>query len=292
MDGLTPPSLDNSYHISTKAECDAYYRIEDAGDERTIIEMVIPSPLTRCDDGRWLVSETDELIEPRLSKSNNPQERRLAGDDTRTEENLRRTMGRMQHLLCANYESKEKTWFVTLTFASQVYDLEEAHRLMNAFWRRFKRSSEAAQHARYLCVPDPHKNGAWHLHLIVFFEVEMPEPRAGEIEACWKHGRVDAKRVYDAYGLGCYLNPLAKKPENRPSKANSKRDRLDFYPANKQLVWHSKGMKKTSVHYHLKGDCDMTDLLEGYRIRTQYPFLSPDGRVVGNCIKATKRNPR
>lgn len=292
MDGMTLLYLDISFHNSTKVENDAYCRVEDAGDERTIIEMVPHSSSTRCNDGRWLMLDTGELIEPRLSKSSNRQGCKLASDGTRTEENLRKTMGRIQRLLCANYESEEKTWLITLTFANQVYDLEEARRLFSAFWRRFKRSSEAAQGARYLCVPHPHKNGAWHLHLITFFKMEVPEPRADEIEACWRHGRVDAKRVYDAYGLGCYLNPLAKKPEKHPGKTSSKRDRLDFYPANKQLVWHSKGMKKTSVHYYRKGDCDMTDLLEGYRIRTQYPLVSSDGRVVGKCIKVTKRKPQ
>lgn len=288
MDNSDLPYLDYIYHNSTIAERYRCYHVEDAGDERTIVEMTLPPPITRCADGRWLVSETGELLDGNPTRKSK-QERKCTIGEARSVQNLRRTMRRMQSLLCTNYRGEKWTWFVTLTFAEKVYDLEKTHRPLSNFWRRFKRLSEQNAGARYLCVPEPHHDGAWHLHLIVFFEVEMPEPQPQEIRACWKLGSVGARCADDAYGLGCYLNPLTARTEKTGGEAGSKRDRLGFYPPNKQLIWHSKGMKEPTVRRYAKEDCELDDLLEGYRLRAQYPLLSPDGHVVGTCTTATRQ---
>lgn len=105
-------------------------------------------------------------------------------------------------------------------------------------------------------------------------------------------GIVHARRVDDAYGMGCYLNPLTTKGKSGMNGKSTKYDRLGFYPASRQIVWHSNGMKKPTVRSHPAEECDLADLLEGYDIRTEYPLRSADGRVVGTCIKATRHKSR
>ena len=48
-------------------------------------------------------------------------------------------------------------------------------------------------------------------------------------------------------------------------------------------------MKEPTVRRYAKEDCELDDLLEGYRLRAQYPLLSPDGHVVGTCTTATRQ---
>lgn len=86
-----------------------------------------------------------------------------AGNEEKLPENIRRAKSKVFELALCN----DFTYFCTLTFSRKLvkdrYDLEGC---MKSFckWLNNYNNRRASAAVRYLLIPEPHQDGAWHLH--------------------------------------------------------------------------------------------------------------------------------
>lgn len=86
-----------------------------------------------------------------------------AGNEEKLPENVRRAKSKVFELALCN----DFTYFCTLTFSPEKvkdrYDLEGC---MKAFckWLNNYNCRKASSAIQYLLIPEPHQDGAWHLH--------------------------------------------------------------------------------------------------------------------------------
>lgn len=89
------------------------------------------------------------------------------------ERSLNRTKGNLRRRLKELYHSapKGKVWMVTLTFADEVYEYEDARREFREFLRRVRRY--LGRPFRYIAVPELQKRGVWHWHVVVVDDIHQ-----------------------------------------------------------------------------------------------------------------------
>lgn len=118
-----------------------------------------------------LFPDDGEVIQPRR----NPH--RECTSTIRSDDSCRRAASAIRKIALCN----EWQFFVTFTFSPKRvdrYNLDDVYRLV-AVWLNHQR--DLSPNLKYICVPEQHKDGAWHVHaLIANFEGKLRKLTLGD----------------------------------------------------------------------------------------------------------------
>lgn len=169
---ITRALLDSSLISQTKSrlythkiiECGNYYQLYEI-ENRTIKK---DKGLSQIEKEYSLMSSRRELIKKVKLKIMNRGEYEKESRETKQiletqieSKNINRSKIELQRLAKTNEE--EFRTFITLTFAENVKDIEQANKMFNSFRTYIKRLKSDF---KYLCVPEFQKRGAVHYHLL------------------------------------------------------------------------------------------------------------------------------
>lgn len=185
---------------------------------------------------------------------------KLFGDspDERVEERRKQTVrdarNTTRRLALMNFSPGDT--FVTLTYAKNMRDLEQADIDFKNFIKRMKYRLGLAN-LDYIAVREFQKRGAIHFHMLCNwkrpFETEA-EIRYYECllgEEIWKHGFVDIKKIDHVDNLGAYL-----------IKYMTKNLSIELFEGKKMYLC-SKGLKRPLI---FRGE-EAEEILELYKLR-------------------------
>ena len=102
----------------------------------------------------------------------------------------RKTFREAELLMFSNYESKEKTSYITLMYEVPELDSKNFHRDIKVFVKSLKRAYPENP-LKYICATELGHNLSYHAHLLIFWESKAPN----DIAKYWKHGRAFRKDI-------------------------------------------------------------------------------------------------
>jgi len=111
------------------------------------------------------------------------------------DDNVRRTRIKIRRLVNCNQDLVK---FMTLTFADEVFDLNQSNPLFRAFVKRIQRRYKDF---KYLCVPEFQKNGRVHYHLLC----NLPFIDNLELTELWGHGFTFIRKIDSVNNMGAYV---------------------------------------------------------------------------------------
>lgn len=121
---------------------------------------------------------------------------------------MKRARSNLMRLINANvrrwYDDDGRPYepvFLTLTFAKNVQDIDEANKAFKNFRRRLE--YEINGKLKYVCVIEFQERGAIHYHLVIFNLPYIPVSRLAEI---WRHGFVKINVIKDVDNVGAYMS--------------------------------------------------------------------------------------
>lgn len=114
---------------------------------------------------------------------------------------LNRTKTEIRRLINTNSQLNK---FMTLTFADNITDLDEANYLFNQFIKRMRYRFPSFE---YLAVPEFQKRGAVHYHLAC----ALPYVEGSELETIWSHGMIQINRIDNMETVGVYMTKYLTK---------------------------------------------------------------------------------
>ena len=142
-------------------ECGNYYQIYEI-ENRTIKKDKTLSPVTK--DYGYIAArrELQKKVKLRIMNKTEFEEERKSPIISQIElRNINRSKIELQRMVKSNED--EFTTFITLTFADNIRNIEEANRVFNSFRTYIKRLKSDF---KYVCVPEFQKRGAVHYHLL------------------------------------------------------------------------------------------------------------------------------
>lgn len=118
--------------------------------------------LKRYKDGNYKLVHMRSVRIPGFEEREPPERKRQSGRDApKLENSLARSRSAVWELaLCNPWE-----WFVTLTLnpaKRDRYDLRTSYGQLSKFFNNYNSRTDAA--LKYLLIPEPHRDGAWHFH--------------------------------------------------------------------------------------------------------------------------------
>ena len=118
--------------------------------------------LKRYKDGNYKLVHMRSVRIPGFEERDPPERKRQSGRDApKLENSLARSRSAVWELaLCNPWE-----WFVTLTLnpaKRDRYDLRTSYGQLSKFFNNYNSRTDAA--LKYLLIPEPHRDGAWHFH--------------------------------------------------------------------------------------------------------------------------------
>jgi len=119
----------------------------------------------------------------------------LKSQEEMRDDNVRRTRIKIRRLVNCNQDLVK---FMTLTFADEVFDLNQSNPLFRAFIKRINRRYPDF---KYLCVPEFQKNGRVHYHLLC----NLPYIENIELTELWGHGFTFIRRINHIDNVGAYI---------------------------------------------------------------------------------------
>lgn len=190
----------------------------------------------KVDKDHYMVLSTGEIKE-----YNHPQ-----NQGERMSNNRRKSMNKkfsyLRQYINMNFKGEECERHITLTYSNPTKDMSEAKKDFKKFWKRFVyRYGEMA----YIAVFEPHKNGAWHIHVLVknrsgkLFAISKKE-----VEETWKNGFVKITKL-NHDDIGSYFCNLLG--QNDTLDKRKKSSRLDYYPPHSKIYTSSKELEKPSL---------------------------------------------
>lgn len=199
-----------------------------------------PHELGDKDDGyKALEIKTTEEIKEEFKRDFEAKQK-VRGDrkEERRAQTLRDARNKVRRLALANF--KENHCFVTLTYAENMQDIEQADKDFKAFIRRLKKFTGLQGDLKYLAVREFQKRGAIHYHLLVNWELPALNVNNEnyirylecEVADRWGNGFVDIK-------------PL--------NKAQTKNKKYNGKPVDNVGAYISKYMSKEYDDKRLKG---------------------------------------
>ena len=204
----------------------------------------------------YLVTSTGEIKE---------YEKQIKTSRMQSPDSVRRTMRRIKELVQTNVTDVRKVRWCTLTYAENMTDTERLYQDFRKFNQRFQRylMREFGQKAEYISVAEPQARNAWHWHCIYIFPNDAPYIPNDVFAEIWGHGFTKIKALDNTENIAVYLLAYLSDMEisteykelfdekeykevevNGERKAFIKGQRLKMYPANFNIVRHSKG-----IHY-------------------------------------------
>lgn len=190
-----------------------------------------------------------------------------AGNEEKLPENVRRAKSKVYELALCN----PFTHFCTLTFSPDKvknrFDLEGC---MKAFckWLNNYNTRKAGGSVRYLLIPEPHKDGAWHLHGLVYgipesdlrafqFSDHLPHAIRKELS---QGNQVFQWLSYDKkYGF-CTLAPIRSREAvcKYITKYITKDLDSSVKSLNAHLYYRSQGLRQKELLFSA-AECNLTD---------------------------------
>lgn len=183
----------------------------------------------------------------------------------------RRSFREAENLMLSNFESKEKTTYITLKYAIPEFNTQKFHTDMKMFFKAIRRKYEQNP-MKYIYATELGHDLSYHVHCIIFWEDKSPK----DIGSFWNNGTTYSKPIKkdeDFLYIVRYLTgynrettederkellpdmtdeEIARKNyfkgyTSMAEKKIIKSERLKKMPANIQLFPHSRGMKKAEV---------------------------------------------
>lgn len=131
------------------------------------------------------------------------------------------------------------TYFCTFTFLDNSirYDYSVCRKKLSKFLDNFKQRQCSDMY--YICVPEQHKDGAWHFHGLFSEHIKpflkySPFVKGSYILEKYKFGRTDFQKVKDTNRVSCYISKYITKD-------------LATVLKGKQRYFYSKNCKKPEV---------------------------------------------
>lgn len=131
---------------------------------------------------------------------------------------LNRAKNQLRRLINANigaYGREFTAKFITLTFAENVTNLDEAHYEYKKFLKRLNYAMFDSKQAnlRYSAVVEFQKRGAIHYHVIFY---NLPYLRADRLADIWGNGFVKINKIDDVDNVGAYVTKYMNKAADDP----------------------------------------------------------------------------
>lgn len=192
--------------------------------------------------------------------------------DTRADskKSLYRTFQNARALINTNVTDVSKVRWITLTYAENMTDTQRLYQDFQKFNKRFQYycDSKGYGKAEYIVMMEPQARGAWHAHLLYIWQDKAPFIANKELAEIWSHGFVKIKKLDNVDNVGAYLTAYLGDMElteiepgqltkhqvkmvevldddgKKVSKSYVKGARLSLYPANFNMIRHSKGILK------------------------------------------------
>ncbi len=181
----------------------------------------------RIDKDHYVILETGEY---KKCKRNT---KRTANKST-----LMNSFFTIKRIIHKNFCGSENETFITLTYSGSMFDTDRLQKDFKAFWRKIHRKYP---YCEYLRIFEPHKNGSWHIHLLVKDTVNKFIPiHQNDLEKFWNNGNVHMESIISIDALSNYFIPSKK--AGASEKAKKKYKRLDYYPAGFNNYSTSKGI--------------------------------------------------
>lgn len=157
-------------------------------------------------------------------------------------ESVRKSFNRLKAIINCNYSSPLNVKYITLTYAENMTDNKRISRDLRYFFRNMKRRYGDFE---YIYTKEKQARGAWHVHMIMFFEHEAPYMANNEedhpVRDAWGHGFVNVQGFEgDINNLGNYLCAYLTDDKETSKKGA----RLKNYESGIRLYNCSKGIKR------------------------------------------------
>lgn len=129
---------------------------------------------------------------------------------------LRQTFRRLRNTINANVLNIRNIRFLTLTYRQDngepMTDSGRLYSDFHSFHKRLKRyiSRQFGMSYEYISVVEPQGSGAWHCHVLLFFNASAPFLENSVIADLWGHGFITIRSLRDKNGrdmdnIGSYL---------------------------------------------------------------------------------------
>lgn len=213
-----------------------------------------------------LEKEAEKKVEVEKLEITNKEENRRKNDNRARQE--------VRRLINANWEGGRAEYFITLTYADNMQDVEMAQKHFRSFIKAIRR--KYGTDIKHLAVMEWQKRGAIHFHLIVKGfdlgddpgeDMEKHETEWGE--KIWKYGFVDIMSLWAIDNIGAYLTKELLKDIQKQQREEGKR-----------RYYHSQNLDKPMV---ITGE-DATYWID--TLKTTYPHFtnSYEGEFTGQVI--------
>lgn len=157
---------------------------------------------------------------------------------------IRQSIGHLRELINNNFTGGRNELWVTLTFGeNKVFDASELYDIFKNFIKRLRYYLKPLK-VDYICVPEPHEKGDWHIHLLLKADGNLYVPNK-KLSELWGHGFVKVNRMKDIDNLGAYLS--AYLIDIKDGEETKKGARLYLYPPQHKLYRCSRGIKFPEV---------------------------------------------
>lgn len=157
-------------------------------------------------------------------------------------ENFRKSHRNMNRIINANFTGKKDEYHIVLTYGSLMLDTVRLYSDFKNFIKALRKTSKV----EYICIPEPHDNGRWHIHALIKSDSIITSE---QIHQLWKHGISYVGYVPEIDNFGSYFSSYTTnysspiKHSLRSLKMQIKESRTKYYPANMKLYRHSRGIK-------------------------------------------------
>lgn len=188
---------------------------------------------------------------------------------------LFRTFQNARALINTNVIDVDYVRWCTLTYRENMTDSKRLYTDFEKFWKRFLYYCKKQGYSKpeYIVMMEPQGRGAWHAHLLIIWQdMKAPFIPNSEFADLWQQGFVKIKKLDDVDNVGAYLTAYLGDMEitdidnlkgsqyqlktveieengEKVKKSYIKGARLDLYPANFQMIRHSKGIKQPTETY-------------------------------------------
>lgn len=194
--------------------------------------------------------------------------------------NLRQTFRKIRNTINANVLNIDCVRFITLTYRQQdgepMTDTKRLYKDFEHFMKRFSRYCEkqSIERPEYINVVEPQGSGAWHCHVLYFWEKKAPYLPNDLIREMWGQGFVTVRSLRDKVGKAC---------DNVGAYLTAYLGDLDLKAALNARMDITKFEVKT-VETEVEGEKQDKHFLKGARL-----YLYPPGMSIFRCSRGIKR---
>lgn len=191
---------------------------------------------------------------------------------------LYKTFANARALINTNVTEPKNVRWITLTYAENMTDTKRLYTDFVKFNKRFKRYCDRNSWTvpEYIVMMEPQGRGAWHCHLLYIWKHTAPFIPNQDMAKMWGQGFTKTKKLECVDNVGAYLTAYlgdmelgefcdVAQSENIDLKGEIKEvsiidddgqvirkkyvkgARLNLYPANFNMIRHSKGVKQPTV---------------------------------------------